>query len=292
MSQAAHAVVGTVTDNPAPSVCDPLPLNAFSAAYHRDGFVSGVPVLTPDEVCSHRRSLEAAEDRIGAMHYRAKAHTILCAAWQAASHPRVLDMVSALIGPDVLLYNVTYIIKEAGTPTFISWHQDLTYWGLSHDDQVTMWLALSPADESSGCMRMVPGSHLGGRREHQVESDSSNALYQGQTVAGVSEADAVMCPLRPGEASFHHGWTLHASTPNRGSERRIGLNVQYLAPHVRQTKHDRDTAMLVRGEDRYGYYGADRAARVDLHPDDLAHQAYLEDLQRRTAGDNTASVAV
>ena len=80
------------------------------------------------------------------------------------------------------------------------------------------------------------------------------SVLQGQTVSGINESDARLCPLAPGEATFHHGWTLHASMPNRSADRRIGLNVQYLATHVRQTKHDQDTAMLVRGRDDYGHF--------------------------------------
>ena len=147
-----------------------------------------------------------------------------------------------------------------------------------------MWLALSVADDVSGCMRMLPGSHTHGRYDHETTEDDSNVLLQGQTVKGIDEDKAVLCPLQPGEASFHHGWTLHASMPNRSDDRRIGLNVQYIASHVKQTKHDRDTVMLVRGEDRHNHYGYDRPAGADLEPEALAHQRYLEDLHRETAG--------
>ena len=147
-----------------------------------------------------------------------------------------------------------------------------------------MWLALSVADDVSGCMRMLPGSHKHGRYDHETTEDDSNVLLQGQTVTGVDESKAVLCPLQSGEASFHHGWTLHASMPNRSSDRRIGLNVQYIASHVKQTKHDRDTVMLVRGEDHHRHYGYDRPAEGDLEPAALAHQRYLEDLHRTTAG--------
>lgn len=59
------------------------------------------------------------------------------------------------------------------------------------------------------------------------------------------------CPLRPGEASFHHGWTVHRSAPNTSADRRIGLNVQYVAPD--NSQHGAaTTATLVRGEDRFG----------------------------------------
>ena len=253
-------------------------------SYARNGYVSGVPILTGAEAAEHRRRMEAAEAQIGSLHYKSKAHTVLTSPLELATHPRVLDLVEKLIGPDILLYNVTYIIKEPHAPSHVSWHQDLTYWGLSHDDQVSMWLALSPATEESGCMRMIPGSHTGGRVDHETTEDASNVLLQGQTVRGIDEAQAVMCPLQPGEATFHHGWTLHASMPNRSDDRRIGLNVQYLAAHVRQTKHDHDSAMLVRGQDRYGHFLTDLPAQSDLDPVAMAHQAELERVHRETAG--------
>jgi len=77
----------------------------------------------------------------------------------------------------------------------------------SHDDQVTLWLALSPATAESGCMRMIPGSHKNGVHKHEVTHDENNVLLQGQTVRGIDESEAVMCQLNTGEASFHHGWT-------------------------------------------------------------------------------------
>ena len=83
----------------------------------------------------------------------------------------------------------------------------------------------------------------------------------------------MLCSLRSGEASFHHGWTLHSSRPNQSGDRRIGLNIQYLSPSVRQTLHDRDTAMLVRGEDGYGNFGPDLPATSDLDPAAMERRA-------------------
>lgn len=263
---------------------NPHDLPSLKAAYERDGFVSGVPILSAAEAASHRERLERAETEAGTLHYKPKIHTILTSPAELTTHPDVLDIVEQFIGPDILLYNSTYIIKEPHTDAHVSWHQDLTYWGLSHDDQVTFWLALSPATAESGCMRMVPGSHRDGRQEHQVTEDTSNVLYQGQTVSDVSEQAAVMCPLQPGEASFHHGWTLHASLPNNSDDRRIGLNVQYLAAHVRQTKHNLDTAVLVRGEDKYRHFEQDFSATGDLEPAAIARQIDLEARYKEIAG--------
>lgn len=259
-------------------------LDRLMHTYRRDGYVSAIDILDEEEAARHRSAMEDAETQFGPVHYKTKIHTILRSPFELACFPRVLDIVEAMIGPDILLYNVTYIIKEPGSTSFVSWHQDLTYWGLSHDDQVSMWLALSSATEESGCMRMIPGSHMHGRREHQPEGHDDNVLLQGQEVRGINEAEAVLCPLAPGQASFHHGWTLHASLPNTSADRRIGLNVQYLAPHVCQTKNETDSALLVRGEDRFGNFREDIGAKIDLAPAAVARQVELENRYRDIAG--------
>ena len=256
----------------------------LAESYNRDGYASPVDIITAQEAREHRKALENAETEFGVLHYKTKVHTILCSPLELATRTDVLDIIEQLIGPDILLYNVTYIIKEPGAKSHVSWHQDLTYWGLSHDDQVSMWLALSPASETSGCMRMLPGSHVKGCFDHNPTNDADNVLFQGQTVLNVNEDEAVMCPLEPGQASFHHGWTLHASMPNNSSDRRIGLNVQYLAAHVRQTKHDLDSAMLVRGQDKYSHFDVDIAAGADLDTAAIARQVDLENRYKQIAG--------
>lgn len=252
--------------------------------FRRDGFVAPIRIIDAGEAAGHRRRLEAAEADFGPLNYQAKVHTILRSPLELVTHPRVLDIVEALIGPNILLWTSTYIIKEPRSPAHVSWHQDLTYWGLSGDDQVSMWLALSPVSEANGGMRLLPGSHVAGPHRHRTTESGTNLLFQGQTVDGVDESRTVYCALEPGEASFHHGWTLHSSLPNLSDERRVGLNAQYLATRLRQTKHDRDTAMLVRGVDEYGHFGADIPAMGDLEPEAVNKQRELDRLYRETIG--------
>ncbi|MGI9310129.1 MAG: phytanoyl-CoA dioxygenase family protein [bacterium] len=268
-----------------PQILSPEHASHYASEFARRGFLSPVDVLDADCARRHRDCVERAEARLGAVHYKAKMHTILRSAHELATHPRMLDVVEAILGADILLYNTTYIIKEPNSPAHVSWHQDLTYWGLDRDDQVSAWLALSPADERGGCMRMLPGSHALGARAHDTSRDDAhNVLFQSQRVDGVREADAVACPLAPGQASFHHGWTLHASTPNRGDDRRIGLNIQYIAPHVRQTKSPGYSAMLVRGVDRFGHYAPESPPRRDFDPKALAWRDRADELHQRIAG--------
>ncbi len=253
-------------------------------SYNENGYISGVRIISPEIAAAHRHQLETAEISQGTLHYKPKIHTIFQSPHELAILPNVLDIVEQLIGPDILLFNATYIIKEAGAPSHVSWHQDLTYWGLSHDDQVSMWLALSPATEKTGCMKMLPGSHKQGKFEHHPTTDQNNVLLQGQTVTDIDESQSTLCPLQPGEASFHHGWTLHASTPNLGTDRRIGLNVQFIAPHVKQTKHNLDTALLVRGKDQYKHFDKDIPATTNFDPKAVERHRKLQDLYEATAG--------
>jgi ectoine hydroxylase-related dioxygenase (phytanoyl-CoA dioxygenase family) len=257
--------------------------DSYSQQYARDGFLSGIDILSPASALQHRQALENAESKVGSLHYKTKVHTILKSAYDLAVDPGLLDIVELCIGPDVLLYNVTYIIKEPHSESHVSWHQDLTYWGFSSDDQVSVWLALSPATRKSGCMKMIPGSHREGKVEHRLTDDESNVLLSGQTIREVDESLAVLCGLEPGQASFHHGWTQHASTPNLSDDRRIGLNMQFVTPRVKQLKQANDSAILVRGEDRYHHFKVDVAASADLDSEAMIRQTVLEQNHRKTA---------
>ena len=124
------------------------------------------------------------------MHYLNKVHTVMPSAYEIAIHPRLLDVVEALIGPDILLYNATFIIKEPRGTAFVSWHQDLTYWGFDGADQVSAWVALSPANAFSGCMQMLPGSHRTGIQPHTTAADVDNILLQSQSLSGLDTAEA------------------------------------------------------------------------------------------------------
>ena len=259
-------------------------LDLFYKKYQKDGFVYPIPVIDLKSAKQYRIKLEDVEKKIGTLHYKSKVHTILTWVYKLATQNNILDLVEKILGPNILLHNATFIIKEANTPSHVSWHQDLTYWGFSHDDQVSVWLALSPANELSGAMQMIPESHTSGMIEHITTKDKNNVLLQGQKVVGVNEKNANLCPLLPGEASFHHGWTLHRSKPNRSSDRRIGLNFQYLATHVKQTKHNNDSAICVRGFDRHNNFKIDHLATKDLDPIALEKFIILDKLYKNTAG--------
>ena len=62
------------------------------------------------------------------------------------------------------------------------------------------------------------------------------------------------------------------------------MNVQYLAPHVRQTKHDLDSAMLVRGTDAYRNFADDFPPSGEFEPAAVARWNELDRLHIETQG--------
>ena len=237
-----------------------MDLTDIAARYDRDGFYFPLEVMSPSEAMGYRAELDSLQGRIeqeklgnkGQLNF---GHIIFPFADQIARHPRILDAVETILGPDILAWGSTFFIKDAHSPSYVSWHQDLRYWGLDSEDQVSVWVALGPVTEAHGCMRFVPGSHRGKMLAHQDTFAADNFLTRGQEAeVEVDENDTVLVELEPGQASLHHGKLLHASGPNRTDERRVGLVINYIAPHVRQIVAKEDYATLVRGEDRYGHF--------------------------------------
>ena len=77
--------------------------------------------------------------------------------------------------------------------------------------------------------------------------------------------------------SLHHVLLAHASGPNTTGDRRIGLALRYIPPHVRQLKV-RDSATLVRGHDPFGNFDAEPAPKADL--DEAALATHREAVER------------
>jgi len=257
------------------------------AQYREDGFTAPVPVLTQAEVTQHRAELEAYEAQIGhplTFPEKSKCHLLFRWADTIVHHPAVLDAVQDLIGPDLLLFHFTLQTKEAHHATFAAWHQDDAYFHLDPPEQVTAWVALSEASEQSGCMRMIPASHKLGLASHSDKPTTDNLIRRGQTVDGYGPADGVLAELKAGEMSLHHTHTLHASGPNNSDDRRIGLTLSYIPTHVRPKGPVQPAALLVRGEDRYGFYRQETRLKQPLSPKAREAHALATGLYTASAG--------
>jgi non-heme Fe2+,alpha-ketoglutarate-dependent halogenase len=249
--------------------------------YRQQGYLCPIRVLSPEQAADCRARLEAAEaaHRNGPLAKKLSQKPHLLFTWLDAlvRNEAVLDAVEDVIGPDILCWGGSFFTKEPRTADFVSWHQDLTYWGLEPADIVTAWIALSPSTPESGCMRVVPGSHHHDVIPHTETFAAANLLSRGQEIqVEVDEAAAADLVLQPGEMSLHHVKLIHGSNPNRSDDRRIGYAIRYIPTSVRQSAGAEDSAMLVRGVDRYRHFIAEQPPAADLDDAALAeHDAVL-----------------
>jgi ectoine hydroxylase-related dioxygenase (phytanoyl-CoA dioxygenase family) len=250
--------------------------------YSHDGYYFPVPVLGTEEAADYRRRLERHEATTGKPlqgNWRHKTHLLFTWADELAHLPKILDAVEDVIGPDILCWTTNFFIKEANSPGFVSWHQDSTYWGLDSDDVITAWVAFTDATAENGYMQFIPGSHKIEQLPHVDTFHKDNLLSRGQEIAvDVDESRAIGIPLRAGEMSLHHIKLVHGSEPNRSHDRRIGLAIRYIPTYVRQTKV-RDSAMLVRGTDKYHHFDCEPRPRADL--DEAALAAHADAVARQ-----------
>ena len=250
----------------------------------RDGFHFPIPGVSEAEAADYRRQLEAFEAANGGAlkgAHRFKTHLLFKWLADLVRAPHILDPVEDLIGPNILCWTTHWFIKEPRSESYVSWHQDNNYWGLDTKDLVSVWIALSPATLESGCMRMLPGSHLNPPMPHVDTRAEHNMLTRGQTIMDIDESKAVDIELKTGEAARFDYSIAHASPPNRSDDRRIAVVLRYIPPQTKQLLADWDSAALVRGEDRYGHFEHEPVPTRDLDPVAVAFHQKAEEMQRQ-----------
>ena len=252
---------------------------SLKARYERDGYVFPVGVLTPEEAGPIRLRLEeylahSRQNTKDDPFLQFKVHLIFTWADRIVRHPAVLDAVEALIGHDILVWNTAVLIKKPHDRDFVSWHQDIYYWGNDPAHVVGAWVALADSTPENGCVRVIPGSHKWGVLPHKDTFGEDNMLSRGQQIVQpIAEDLAVDMALRAGEMSLHHTATVHGSRPNRSDTWRIGFVITYMAPATVMLG-PRTGATLVRGTDTHGHFDLERTQpQEDLEPASLAAHA-------------------
>lgn len=247
------------------------------ARFSRDGFLSPIQALDPQEaseLLAHLEGIESARGgRLPAL-FNAKPHLLIRRLWDLVHSPRIVDCVADLLGPDLLCWGSTFLAKSPSDGRRLGWHQDVAYWGLSAPEAVTAWVAFTPSNEENGCVRMIPGSNSAAL-EHVTHS---NVLDRTQkNIPDVDESNAVDLVLAPGQMSLHDCLVVHGSNVNRSCGRRIGFVIRYIPSHLHQLAGDRTSATLVRGRDHGGFdletapEGDFDPAALGRHPEIIRH---------------------
>jgi phytanoyl-CoA hydroxylase len=191
--------------------------------------VPGAPAFGADNKTAEKRLDRLL--RIHMLHRRLEIHE------RFLLHPGVLDVVQALVGPDVLALQTMLFFKRPGSGGQ-GYHQDSFHILTQPDTLLGAWLALERADEENGCLRITAGSqhepiypdaderagHGGDRLLADIPTiaaadDPDERRNQLATVAAKYERREVAAELEPGDVVFFGGHVLHRSHANRSPTR-------------------------------------------------------------------------
>jgi phytanoyl-CoA hydroxylase len=183
------------------------------------------------------------------------------------AHPRIVDALTALIGPNVKAMQSMLFTKGEGKPGQ-AWHQD-EYFIPTRDRSLTAaWIALDDATIENGCLWALPGSHRQGiiypdREHNDARFDCAIEAF----AFPYGDEDAVPLEVPAGSVILFDGYLLHRSLPNTGRHglRRALVNHYMSAesllpwyqppPGTQIAKDDYRDIVLVAGTDPYVYKG-------------------------------------
>ncbi|MFC7049996.1 phytanoyl-CoA dioxygenase family protein [Emcibacter nanhaiensis] len=131
------------------------------------------------------------------------------------------------------------LVKEPNTEEPTPWHQDLSYWPVRGNQILSVWVPFDRADEESGVVVYVKGSHKWGKlyAPHVFSKDSDfGKIYEKAGLEPLPDIEAerdqheiLSWTLEPGDVLIHHPLTLHYASGNRSKTgRRRGLALRYL----------------------------------------------------------------
>ncbi|MCA0955072.1 phytanoyl-CoA dioxygenase family protein [Mameliella alba] len=154
------------------------------------------------------------------------------AVFDMLTHPRLLDMVEDLLGPELTSNPIQHVRLKPPADTLhgdelrahvtsTDWHQDRA---VAHEDgdrtqMVTVWLAISDATVENGCLQVVPGKP----RMYPHCPQKQTAIAPGH----LDMDRAVPLPVKAGGAVLFHPLTPHASLDNRSDAFRWSFDIRF-----------------------------------------------------------------
>jgi ectoine hydroxylase-related dioxygenase (phytanoyl-CoA dioxygenase family) len=255
-------------------------LNTDSSRYAKEGYAFFRDVVPPDEISVVRAELDrmvanlpakqrvmkdGVETEITARpEYMTEPHAKNPFWLELCRHPKILDCVESVLGPDLVLIMSHLIVKRAEDGLPVAWHQDNTYWpSITGTEVCTVWMAIDDTDRANGCMQVIPCTHAGYPDLEKIGTDGKDLLGLTVKVTDEMAAGAVALEMHAGSLSIHDSFVLHGSEANRSGRRRAAYTMRYANPKtvaVDTAKHW-VPVYLMRGDG-----GANANQFVDLRP--------------------------
>ncbi len=163
--------------------------------------------------------------------YMTEPHTKNAFWLNVCRHPKVLECVQSVLGPDLVLIMSHLIVKRAEDGLPVAWHQDNTYWpSVQGTDVGTVWMAIDNTDRENGCMQVIPCTHEGYPDMEKILTDGKDLLGLSVQVTNEMKAAAVALEMHAGSLSIHDSFVLHGSDANTSGRRRAAYTMRYANP--------------------------------------------------------------
>ncbi len=244
----------TTVVNPTPHVLKPSQIERYNA----EGYLMPFDGLDEREIRELRAFFDgvlAAYMEMGRGSYAINtAHLRFARLYELVRHPRIVNTVADLLGPNVVCWGSHFFCKMPHDGKRVPWHQDSTYWPLTPTKTVTVWLAIDDADPENANMKFIPKSHLHGLIDYDETHEADTVLdlaVKNPHSYGEGEVDV---QLRAGQFSMHSDLLLHGSEANQSDRRRCGLTIRYAAADVKTWFDWHKKGVIVKGENVDGHW--------------------------------------
>lgn len=220
------------------------------ATYHRDGFLHLPALFAPAEIEPIQQSLKedpSVGGRIVHFHDGVEdtrddhknGYRLDYMGWYRDGDDwlgtctrleRIVAGAAALIGEPVYHYHSKLVRKPMEDSGTLVWHQDYGGWyqdGCLMPDMLTFVIALTDADDHSGCFRFLRGSHKMGRIDRIRGEHAYANIHPQREAAMLAQFEEVPAEMRAGDGLFFHGNLVHCSGPNNADFDRWLVELSY-----------------------------------------------------------------
>jgi phytanoyl-CoA hydroxylase len=179
-----------------------------------------------------------------------KPHTLDNLFWELVKTPRMVAVLTKLLGPNIRLHGSKLNIKAPRYGSPVEWHQDWAFYPHTNDDILAIGVMLDDVLPENGPMLYLPGSHKGPTYNHHAEGRFCGAMDPAAIPLDYKSALAATGPA--GSCSFHHVRLVHGSAQNTSDKPRLLLLYECTAadawPLVNWTSIEEFDSRMICGE--------------------------------------------
>jgi ectoine hydroxylase-related dioxygenase (phytanoyl-CoA dioxygenase family) len=200
-------------------------MSEYREKFERDGYVRIHKFFSAEEVRRMREEVTTAPTGLAVSTLNRQGmifreHMLDSSVYlrEMVTSPRVIELMTGILGPDLWIRRDTGIIKNAGGVEF-GWHQDNGYNQLL-DGYAQFWVAITPMNDANGGLWLIPGSHKNGLQPHHMVQ--THFVWTGKPVGQIPvEAEA-------GDVVVFSSYLVHRTGPNKTDQPRIAYLVEYM----------------------------------------------------------------